>query len=50
MQLTIQIISYCRLTARAERIFRGALNRCHQRVVTQPEKTDIQSAEAVSNQ
>ena len=25
MQLTIQIISYCRLNARADRIFRGAL-------------------------
>ena len=25
MQLTIQIISYCRLKARADRIFRGAL-------------------------
>jgi hypothetical protein len=24
MQLTIQIISYCRLNARADRIFRGA--------------------------
>jgi hypothetical protein len=27
MQLTIQIISYCRLEARADRIFRGALKR-----------------------
>jgi len=26
MQLTIQIISYSRLNARADRIFRGALN------------------------
>ena len=34
MQLTIQIISYCRLDARADRIFRGALKKftsCDQR-------------------